>query len=190
MARRGLVAETQTLDKDSIYYFYKDDRVDRRRPWTSRSTGPLWSDTRGHAASCLAKVLPHRACSALGLRKIILYERLKREREARHGAGVQRCWCRPPCPSSVAPLLCVVEDRRGAHLASDLWGATFVAAATPVAPDAGRGLPWPCLPCPRLACPLPSQGVRRAAELWVRHNRLTHKVSEPSLAAGTGFAFA
>lgn len=43
----------------------------------------MGSGERGHAASRVAKVLPYKAFSALVLRKIILYERPKRERKAR-----------------------------------------------------------------------------------------------------------
>jgi hypothetical protein len=51
---------------------------------------------RGPAALRVATVLQHRAFSALVLRKIILYDRPKRERKARDCAGVQPCWCRHP----------------------------------------------------------------------------------------------
>src|SRR5262245_33045352 len=68
----------------------------RRRPWPSRSTGTIGSGARGYAASHVAKVLQCRAFSALGLRKIILYDRPKRERKARDCAGVQPCCYRHP----------------------------------------------------------------------------------------------
>ena len=68
----------------------------RRRLWPSRSTGTIGSDARGHAASHVAKGLQRRAFSALVLRKIILYDRPKREGKARDCAGVQPCCCRHP----------------------------------------------------------------------------------------------
>jgi|RhiMethySRZTD1v2_1073278.scaffolds.fasta_scaffold396086_3 hypothetical protein len=65
--------------------------MDRQEP---RNHGE-WCE-RGHAALRVVTVLQHRAFSALVLSMIILYDRPKRERKARDGAGLQPCWCRPP----------------------------------------------------------------------------------------------
>ena len=61
----GSLPRRRHYGKDSIYDFCKDDIVDRRRPWTSRSTGTLWSGDERSRHVSLCQVLPHRAFSAL-----------------------------------------------------------------------------------------------------------------------------
>lgn len=113
---------------------------------------------RGHAALRVVMVLQHRAFSALVLRKIILYDRPKRERKAGDGAGVQ--------PAGADPLLPSAHAQRPYHPAVDAAGVCRCSLSRAWRSLGSRRSLRPKRPWWARESTGPWQGVCATAPLW------------------------